>query len=157
MPSFRTSRVVGHAPGKMFDLVADVESYPQFVPLCKALRLLRRTTDAKGIETLVAEMQIGYKAIKETFTSRVTLDRQKQKILVEYVDGPFKTLENRWTFRGHPESDPAPHSCTVDFFITYEFKNRGLALLVGSMFDAVFRKMASAFVARADAVYGVPR
>jgi coenzyme Q-binding protein COQ10 len=154
MPSFRTSRTVGHTPHEMFDLVADVERYPEFVPLCKALRLVRRSADANGTETLVAEMQIGYKAIRETFTTRVTLDRAQLRILVEYVNGPFSSLENRWAFRGEPAADPHPAACTVDFFITYEFRNRMLGMLMGSMFDAAFRRFAAAFEARADAIYG---
>ncbi len=151
MPSFRTRRVVGHAPQQMFDLVADVERYPEFVPLCKALRLRRRYGDPSGTETLVAEMQVGYKAIRETFTSRVTLDRANLKILVEYLEGPFSNLENTWTFTA---ADPQGRKCRVDFAIAYEFKSRMLALLMGSMFDAAFRRFAAAFEARAAQVYG---
>lgn len=157
MPSFRTSRTVGHTPREMFDLVADVERYPEFVPLCTALRLLRRSADAAGTETLVAEMQVGYKAIRETFTTRVVLDPAQLRILVEYINGPFRSLENRWTFRGEPAAEPLPAACTVDFFINYEFKSRMLGLLMGSMFDAAFRRFTAAFEARADAVYGRKR
>ncbi len=149
MPSFRNTRRVRHSPADMFALVADVERYPEFLPLCESLRVLRRVESGEGVETLTANMGVGYKAIRETFVSRVTLDRPNLKILVEYVDGPFRHLENRWTFR------PAGEGCEVDFFITYEFRSFALGLLMGSMFDRAFRKFAEAFEARADAVYGV--
>ncbi len=132
----------------MFDLVADVERYPEFVPLCRALKVRRRYSGPDGTEVLVAEMTVAYKLISETFTSRVTLDRANLQIRVEYLDGPFSRLENRWTFRPTDE-----HNCEVEFFISYEFKSRTLALLMGSMFDLAFRRFATAFEQRADLVY----
>ena len=151
MPTFRTVRRVAHTPQQMFDLVADVERYPEFLPLCESLRILRRSQSDEGVETLVAAMAVGYKAIKESFTSRVALDRPRQRILVEYVDGPFKYLENRWTFR------PAPGGCEVEFYINYEFKSFALGLLMGSVFDKAFRRFTQAFEERADAIYGRPQ
>ncbi len=151
MPSFQSTRVVKHTPEQMFDLVADVERYPEFLPLCEDLRIRRRAQSGDGIETLVAEMSVGYKAIRETFTTRVTLDEPRLRILVEYVEGPFSFLENRWTFK------PDPVGCAVEFYITYEFKSFALGLLMGSMFDRAFRKFAEAFEARADRVYGGER
>ena len=151
MPSFRSIRRVRHSAADMFDLVADVEAYPKFLPLCQGLRLRRRATDDKGVEVIVADMEVGYRAIRETFTSRVTLDRANLSILVEYVDGPFRHLENRWTFRDEGKETPA---CAVEFFIDYEFRSRTLGLLMGSMFDTAFRKFAEAFEKRADFVYG---
>jgi coenzyme Q-binding protein COQ10 len=148
MPTFRTTRRVRHGPIQMFDLVADVERYPEFLPLCEDLRVRRRAESGEGVETLVAEMRVGYKKISESFTTRVTLDRTRLRITVEYVDGPFKYLENRWDFR------PDPVGSQVDFFITYEFKSFALGLLMGSMFDRAFRKFADAFEERADLVYG---
>jgi coenzyme Q-binding protein COQ10 len=148
MPTFRTTRRVTHTPQQMFDLVADVESYPEFVPLCEELRVRRRVQSGEGIETLVAEMSVGYKAISERFTTRVTLDRPRLRILVEYVNGPFSYLENRWSFL------PAPGGSDVEFYITYEFKSRALGLLMGAMFDRAFRRFAEAFEERADVVYG---
>jgi coenzyme Q-binding protein COQ10 len=148
MPTFRSTRHVRHTPVQMFDLVADIERYPEFLPLCESLRILRRSSSDDGTETLVASMRVGYKAINESFTSRVTLDRPRQRILVEYVDGPFKYLENRWVFR------PAPVGCEVDFYIAYEFRSFALRLLMGSMFDKAFRKFSQAFEERAAAVYG---
>jgi coenzyme Q-binding protein COQ10 len=148
MPSFRTTRPVPHSPQQMFDLVADVERYPEFLPLCEELRVRRRVQSGEGIETLVAEMSIGYKAISERFTTRVTLDRPRLRILVEYVDGPFSYLENRWSFV------PRAGGADIEFFITYEFKSRALGLLMGAVFDRAFRKFAEAFEERADLVYG---
>ena len=151
MPSFRTTRPVPHSAIKMFDLVADVERYPEFLPLCQSLHVRRRTSSPTGEEVLVADMRVGYKAIRESFTSRVTLDREHLTILVEYIDGPFRALENRWTFRDDPDT---PGRSTIEFFITYEFKSRMLGLLMGSMFDGAFRKFAEAFEHRANVVYG---
>jgi len=153
VPSFRNARPVEHRADQMFDLVADMEQYPKFVPLCQSLKTRSRGEDAQGRPVVLSEMSIGYKAIREHFTSRVTLDRPKLKILVEYVDGPFSHLENVWTFRPDGE-DPMSPSCKVEFFIDYTFKNRMLAAIMGAMFDTAFRKFADAFVARADQVYG---
>jgi len=132
----------------MFDLVADVEKYPQFVPLCSALAVKSRT-EKNGTTILVADMTVAYKIVRETFTSRVTLDRPNLKILVEYLSGPFKRMQNRWTF--HPMGEEA---CDVEFFIDYEFRSRALAVLMGAMFDAAFRRFATAFEQRADEIYG---
>jgi coenzyme Q-binding protein COQ10 len=148
MPEYSTKRRVRHAATEMFDLVADVERYPEFVPLCRALKVRQRRSGPDGIEVLVADMTAAYKLISETFTSRVTLDRANLQILVEYLDGPFSRLENRWTFRPAGE-----RGCDVEFFISYEFKSRMLALLMGSMFDLAFRRFAAAFEERADLVY----
>ncbi len=148
MPQYSTKRRVRHAANEMFDLVADVERYPEFVPLCRALKVRQRKSEPDGIEVLVAEMTVAYKLISETFTSRVTLDRANLSILVEYLDGPFSRLENRWTFRPADE-----RSCDVEFFISYEFRSRMLAMLMGSMFDLAFRRFAAAFEQRADLVY----
>lgn len=149
MPQFRTTRRVRHAATEMFDLVADVERYPEFVPLCQSLKIRRRTQSEEGIETIIASMTVAYKLVREAFTSRVTLDHANLEILVEYLEGPFSRLENRWDF--HPISD---QSCDVEFFISYEFKSRVLSMLMGAMFEAAFRRFAEAFERRADAVYG---
>ena len=148
MPTFRTVRPVAHSPAQMFGLVADVERYPEFLPLCEDLRILRRVQSGEGIETLVATMAVGYKAIRESFTTRVTLDPPRLRITVEYVDGPFRYLENRWTFR------ETPGGCDVEFYINYEFKSFALGLLMGSMFDKAFRKFTQAFEERANEIYG---
>lgn len=152
MPQFSNKRRVRHSASQMFDLVADVERYPQFVPLCQSLRVRQRTTNPDGTETIIADMGVSFQLVRENFTSRVTLDRENLRILVEYLKGPFSKLQNRWTF------DPkGENACDVNFFIAYEFRSRMLAVLMGAMFDAAFQKFASAFEKRADAVYGKPR
>jgi len=148
MPQFTTTRSVRHSAANMFDLVADVERYPEFVPLCRSLKVRQRIPEPEGVEVLVADMTVAYKFVREAFTSRVTLDRPNLQILVEYLEGPFSHLENRWTF--HPTGEK---TCEVEFFISYEFRSRTLGLLMGSMFDLAFRRFAVAFERRADAIY----
>lgn len=138
----------------MFDLVADVETYPQFVPMCTALRVRKRTQEG-DVEVVLAEMEVGYRAIRETFTSRVTLDRPGLRINVEYIDGPFSRMDNRWGFK--PDDQPDAPNCSVEFFIDYQFRNRMLGILMGSMFDVAFRRFTRAFEARANVVYGTPK
>jgi coenzyme Q-binding protein COQ10 len=133
----------------MFDLVADVERYPEFVPLCQSLKIRQRNPGPNGTEVVVADMTVSFKLVREHFTSRVTLDRPNLNILVEYLRGPFSKLENRWTFE--PKSDS---SCEVGFYIAYEFKSRMLAMLMGAMFDTAFQRFAAAFEKRADRIYG---
>lgn len=150
MPTFRTNRFVPFTPRQMFDLVADVERYPEFLPLCEGLRVRERSREA-GREVLRAEMDVGYGALHETFTSRVTLDATPPRVTVEYVDGPFRYLDNRWGF------EPAPGGCTVDFYISYELKSLMLQLMVGAVFERAFRRFSEAFEQRAHQVYGTQR
>jgi coenzyme Q-binding protein COQ10 len=152
MPHFTTRRQVRHSAADMFDLVADVERYPEFVPLCRELKVRQRSAAGEGqdasVEVIVADMTVAYQLVRERFRSRVTLDRSKLQILVEYLEGPFRHLENRWTF--HPTGE---HSCEIEFYIDYEFRSRTLGLLMGAMFDAAFRRFAAAFERRADQIY----
>jgi coenzyme Q-binding protein COQ10 len=149
MPKFSSKRRVHHTAQQMFDLVADVERYPEFVPLCRALKIRQRIPKPDGTEIVIADMTVSFKLVREAFTSRVTLDRPNQKILVEYLQGPFSSLENRWSFEPRSETD-----CDVGFFLAYEFKSRLLAMLMGTMFDTAFQRFAAAFEKRADAIYG---
>ncbi len=149
MPHFETTRRVQHSAADMFDLVADVKSYPRFVPLCRSLTVRRRDQLPDGREVLVAEMTVAYKFIRESFTSRVVLNRAAWSIDVEYLDGPFQELKNTWSFAPVDE-----RACDVNFDIRYEFKSRTLATVMGSVFDRAFRRFASAFEERADEVYG---
>jgi coenzyme Q-binding protein COQ10 len=130
----------------MFALVADIETYPQFLPLCDGLTV-RSRKERDGKTLLVADMTVGYKAIRETFTTQVLLNPADLTIDVKYIEGPFKYLDNRWHFT------PAPEGCVVDFFIDYEFKSRILGAVMGSMFDRAFRMFAEAFETRADKIY----
>lgn len=148
MPKFETTRHVGHAPDKMFDLVADVEKYPEFLPMCTGLTV-RTRKEKDGMAVLVADMSVGYKAIRETFTSQVVLKRAENTIEVKYLDGPFRYLQNLWRFE-----DDGSGGCTVRFFIEYEFKSRLLGAMMGAMFDRAFRMFAGAFEKRADEIYG---
>jgi coenzyme Q-binding protein COQ10 len=148
MPELSTTRRVQHGASAMFDLVADVEHYPEFVPLCQSLQVRKRTQQG-GKDVIVADMTVAYKLVRQTFTSRVTLDRPNLEILVEYLEGPFSRLNNRWNFRAVTD-----HVCDVDFFIAYEFRSRTLGMLMGAVFDSAFRRFASAFERRADQVYG---
>jgi coenzyme Q-binding protein COQ10 len=150
MPKYETTRLVRHGPNPMFDLEADVEKYPQFLPLCKALSV-RSRKERDGDTILVADMTVGYKAILETFTSQVHLKPAEEVIEVKYLDGPFRYLNNVWRF----EAAEAGGS-KVKFFIDYEFKSRILGALMGSMFDRAFRMFAEAFEKRADEIYGKP-
>ena len=126
MPKFETSRPVAHSPRQMFDLVADVERYPEFLPLCEALSV-RSSRERDGKTLLVADMTVGYKAIRETFASQVLLKPDDLIIEVKYIDGPFRYLDNKWSFR--PRDDGG---CDVVFFnIDYEFRNRILGAFDG--------------------------
>lgn len=154
MKSFRTRRHVSHSAADMFALVCNVDSYPQFVPLCEAIRVRRRSEIAPGVVELLAEMQVGFKAICERYTSRVVCDSNTLEVKVGYIDGPFRKLDNRWSFREEaPGPDGKPRS-VIEFFIAYEFKSMALGLVMGAMFDKAFQKYADAFVKRADEVYG---
>ncbi|GAJ95957.1 type II toxin-antitoxin system RatA family toxin [Agrobacterium rhizogenes] len=146
MPQFETHRPVPHTPDQMFDLVADVERYPEFLPLCDAL-VIRNRKERDGKVLLVADMTVGYKAIRETFTTQVLLNKAERAIDVKYIDGPFKYLDNRWRFQ------PTDNGSVIDFFIDYEFKSRILGALMGSMFDRAFRMFTDAFETRAGKIY----
>ncbi|MFZ1103779.1 MAG: SRPBCC family protein [Hyphomicrobiaceae bacterium] len=151
MPSFRTTRRVPFTPRQMFDLVADVERYPEFLPLCEGLTVRRREREG-GVDILIAAMTVGYKAIRETFTSRVQLDAARLEVAAAGVPGamgPFSRLENRWQLRA------APGGCDVDFSIAYELRSAMLQMLVGALFDRAFARYTEAFEVRARAVYGV--
>jgi coenzyme Q-binding protein COQ10 len=150
MPTFRTKRSVSFTPRQMFDLVADVERYPEFVPLCEGLRVKERSR-VSGHEVLLAEMDVGYGALRETFSTRVKLDRVMLRVTVEYLDGPFKYLDNRWSF------DTTTAGCDVDFYISYELKSLMLQLMVGAVFERAFRRFTEAFEQRAQQIYRAPR
>jgi len=148
MPHFTTKRRVRHSAADMFALVADVERYPEFVPFCRSLKVRKRGQDERGRDTIVCEMTVVYKVIHETFTTRVTLDKAELQILVDYLSGPFSRLDNRWRFR-----DAGEGACDVEFYLHYEFRSRALAMVMGAMFEMVFRRFADAFERRADQVY----
>ena len=153
MPTFSTRRRVPFTPRQMYDLVADVEQYPKFLPMCERLAV-RSRAETGGKAVLLCDMTVGYMAIRETFTSRVTLDPAVLSVhagsVPEHPQGPFRMVDNRWRFQ------EAPGGCTVEFSIAYEFKSLVLQALVGGLFDRVFRRYTQAFEERARAVYGPP-
>ena len=152
MPQFMAKRRVRHSADDMFLLVVDMERYPEFVPLCTDMRVRGRSEIAEGVEVATARMTVAYKVIREYFTTRVTMHRPELWITVEYLDGPLHVLSNRWSFRPLGET-----ASEVEFYINYEFKSRILSALMGAVFDAAFRRFASAFEKRADKVYGINR
>ena len=127
---------------QMYDLVADVESYPEFLPWCLASRIRKQTDSA-----LVADLIIGFQVFKEQFTSYIQMDRDALVIKVEYAEGPFKYLINRWKFIQHPDG------CMIDFYVDFEFKSRLLQTVIENLFAEAVRRMVSAFEARADQLY----
>lgn len=148
MPSFKTVRHVPFAPREMFEVVADVERYPEFLPLCEGLTVHERKAGGdKGAE-LTATMTVGYKAITERFKTHVTLDPVASTIRVSHLDGPFTHLNNEWRFV------PAGTGCDVHFAIDYAFRSAMLSLIVGAAFDKAVRSYTDAFEARARMLYG---
>ena len=139
-------RLLGYSPEQMFDLVADIERYPEFLPWCIGARIRERN------DTLVvADLIIGFKMIRERFTSRVSLDRDRLTIEVTYADGPFKQMTNRWRFE--PTEDGR---CRIDFYVAFEFRSAMLQKLIGVLFHEAVRRMVSAFETRARKLYGPP-
>ncbi|MFT9014359.1 MAG: type II toxin-antitoxin system RatA family toxin [Acetobacter sp.] len=144
MPKHAEKRVLPYRPDQIFDLVADVGHYPAFLPWCVAARVRSRTTTE-----LVADLTIGFGPFRESFTSRVTLDRPST-ITVRYERGPFRYLRNLWTFVPHESG------CQVEFFVDFEFNSRILQAAIGVVFTEATRLMVSAFLKRAREVYGPP-
>ena len=143
MAGIRETRALPYSAEQMFDLVADVARYREFLPWVIATRV-RSNSETE----MVADMVVGFKAIRETFSSRVTKDRPNE-IAVHYVDGPLSDLDNVWTFRATGE-----RSCEIDFLVDFEFKNRVFQAMAGQYFDRAFRKMVAAFETRANQLYG---
>jgi coenzyme Q-binding protein COQ10 len=150
MPGFRAKRRVHHSADQMFDLVADVERYHEFVPLCQRHTIASRKK-CDDNEILMTDMTVSYQIFRDTHRSRVTLDRVHGRILVESVDGPLRRLRTLWTFQ--PRGDD---SCEVGFDLSYEFSSPMIGLLVGGILDAAFSRFVQAFERRADAIYGRP-
>ena len=142
VPRHSETRRLPYTPEQMFDLVADVGRYPDFIPWVTAVRIR-----SDGATEMVADMIVGFKGLRETFTSRVEKTRPSH-LHVEYLDGPLKYLRNDWTFR------PDGTGCQVDFSVDFEFKSRMFEMLAGQMFGAALRKMIGAFEARAVVLYG---
>lgn len=143
MPTHSEQRHLPYAPEQLYELVAGVERYPEFLPWCKAARINRREGDV-----FWADMVIAFKVFRERFTSKVTLI-PKTGVDVEYIDGPFRYLTNHWRFLPAPDG-----GCTVDFYVDFEFRSKILQRLIGLLFDQAVHRMVSAFEARAAQLYG---
>jgi coenzyme Q-binding protein COQ10 len=143
MPTHAEQRVVPFAPEQLFDLIADIQRYPEFLPWCVGARIRKRDGNR-----IVADLVIGYKLIRERFTSTVTLSPEQNRIDVEYTDGPFKYLNNHWVFEPHPEG------CLIDFYVDFEFRSKMLQKIIEVFFNEAVRRMVGAFEARAHELYG---
>ncbi|HKT15056.1 MAG TPA: type II toxin-antitoxin system RatA family toxin [Allosphingosinicella sp.] len=143
MPRHSEKRTLPYSPDQLFDLVADVKRYPEFLPWVAATRI---RSDSETL--MIADLAVGFKSLKETFTSRVTKQRPR-KILVEYVEGPLKYLKNDWEF------EPDGRGGTrLGFCVDFAFKSRVFEAIAGQMFDRALRRMIAAFEARAHVLYG---
>lgn len=144
VPTYAEHRVLPYSPEQLFDLVADVGRYPEFLPWCVGAKVVSRTEDE-----LHADLTIGFGPFRESFRSRVTLDRPHQ-VKVMYERGPFRHMNNTWTF------SPDPKGCRVDFWVDFEFRSRFLQAAIGAVFNEAVKRMINAFLKRARDVYGAP-
>lgn len=145
MPRHQELRRLPYSAEAMFDLVADVARYPEFLPWISAVRVKSNSDTA-----MVADLLIGFKALRERFTSRVVKERPI-RLHVDYLDGPLKYLRNEWKFT------PTPEGCEVDFTVDFQFRNRVFEAIAGQVFDQALRRMINAFETRANALYAAPR
>ena len=148
MPTHAEKRRMPYSADQMYALIADIETYPEFLPWCSGCRI--RDKREEGTRKIVdADLIISFKVFRERFGSRVTMDPQANEIIVEYLDGPFKYLKNHWRFQ--PVSDT---ECEVDFFVDFEFKSRTLQAIIGVVFGEAMRRIVRAFEDRAKVLYG---
>jgi coenzyme Q-binding protein COQ10 len=148
MPTHAEKRLLPYSPEQLFDLVAQVERYPEFLPWCLAARIRSRSEDV-----VVADLVIGFRMIRERFTSHVRLDRAR-RIDVRYADGPFKHLDNHWIFEPVAPCAELPGGGTlIDFYVDFEFRSKLLQGLIGVLFNEATRRMVAAFEARARQLY----
>ena len=146
MKTHTETRLLPYTPQQMFDLVADVSRYPEFLPWCVGARIREQQADM-----LLADLMIGFKMVREKFTSRVWLHRAERRIDVEYINGPFRQLKNHWTFYDDPTA--GPNGCRIEFFLEFEFSSVMLQKLIGVLFHEAVRRMVAAFEARAKQLY----
>ncbi len=145
MPTHAEQRVLPFSPEQLYSLVAYVARYPEFLPWCIAARVRKRED-----KLLTADLVIGFRMIRERFTSRVRLDDEGRRIDVAYIDGPFRYLNTHWVFEPHPEG------CLIDFYIDFEFRSKILQRLMEALFHEAVRRMVATFEARAREIYGAP-
>jgi coenzyme Q-binding protein COQ10 len=144
VPTHAEKRILPYTPEQMFALVEDVASYPEFLPWCVGARIRSQTQTE-----IIADLTIGFGPFRESFTSRVQLERP-HKVQVKYERGPFKYLNNQWLF------DPDPAGCRVSFWVDFEFRSRLLQSAIGVVFNEAVRRMVNAFLKRARDKYGAP-
>lgn len=147
MPSHAETRVLPYTAQQMYDLVADVASYPKFLPWCAAARI-RSVTPKDGGDEMLADLVISFKVFREKFGSRVLLKADEKHIQTEYLDGPFKFLKSTWDFKD------VEGGCEVSFFVDFEFKNAILQSVIGVVFNEAMNRIVKAFEKRAEALYG---
>ncbi len=145
MPIHKEKRLLPYSSGQLYDLVIDIERYPEFLPWCLGARVRTRQEDL-----IVADLIIGFKMFRERFTSRVVPNAVEQRIDVTYAEGPFKYLENHWVFEEHPGG------CEIDFYVDFEFRSKLLQRVIEGLFHEAVRRMVAAFETRAGDLYGAP-
>ncbi|MGF1631156.1 MAG: type II toxin-antitoxin system RatA family toxin [Kiloniellaceae bacterium] len=145
MPIHKEKRVLPYSPNQLYELVLDIERYPEFLPWCLGARIRTREQDL-----IVADLIIGFRMFRERFISRVEPDPVAQRIDVTYAEGPFKYLDNHWVFEEHPQG------CQIDFYVDFEFRSKLLQKLIESLFHEAVRRMVTAFETRANQLYGAP-
>ena len=150
MPTHSENRFMPYTAQQMYDLVADVNSYPKFLPWCAAARV-RQTTQQGEATVMDADLVISFKVFRERFGSRVTLWPEQQKIDTEYLDGPFKYMKSNWSFKD------VEGGCEVAFFVDFEFKNAMLQRIIGLVFNEAMQRIVRAFLDRANALYGADK
>ena len=148
MPTHSETKTLPYTADQMYDLVADVAKYPEFLPWCAAARIRSREARPDGAEVMAADLVISFKVFRERFGSRVTLWPETRKIDTEYLDGPFKYMESTWAFRD------AEGGCEVDFFVDFEFRNAILQSVIGVVFNDAMKRIVRAFERRAAELYG---
>lgn len=148
MPSHREKRKLPYSAQQMYDLVADVGAYPEFLPWCSAARIRSRNMEGAS-EVMLADLVISFKVFRERFGSKVTLWSEDMRIDTEYLDGPFKFLKSTWEFR-----DLGLDGCEVEFFVDFEFKNRILQGAAGLFFNEAMQRVVRAFESRAQSLHG---
>ena len=153
MPTHSEKRLIHHTPQQMFDLVADIEKYPEFLPWCIATRIRKKGIE-DGSDMMISDMVIGYKLFREKFTSKVVL-QSPNRIDVSYFDGPFNHLKNYWIFEPVSSAENSEKACLIDFYIDFKFKSGIFQSAIGAVFNKAVNRMIFAFEERANELYGI--
>jgi|TARA_X000000368_G_scaffold23262_1_gene17884 coenzyme Q-binding protein COQ10 len=149
MPKHFEKKIVNFTAKQMYELVADIDNYREFLPWCNDSKIIEVTNIDNEKKTLIADLEIGYKDLVYTYRSNVLLNNQELTIKVDFVHGPFKNLDNSWIFKKIDDQ-----SCEIEFFIDFELNVGVLNLLISKFFDKAFKKMVNSFENRANQIYG---